>query len=384
MGLTSEGFLAAVLVAVVLFPVLTLVLWNRLPGPKPVKVGSRLTLILFAQASAVLLAALWINNTYQLYTSWSDLLGDDGGVGAIAAATPQTLGGKLGVHDASLPNSKLFRPLGGVADGFTATISGPASHIVNSVLVWLPPQYFESADAHTQFPVVELLSGTPGTPQTWLNGMQAPYALTKLMKSGRAHPFILVSAAINVDPGHDPDCSNIPNGPKVATWLTKDVRQLVLTSFRASSSREDWGLMGYSEGGLCASKLLLQYPQLYSAAVSLSGDDHPDGDLLKPGTPAYQQNAPLWLLQHERPADVSLLLAGTLQDGDVAQEAVAMSAAAREPTTVQTLMADRGGHNIGVWKTDETPAFEWLSEHLQAPAAPVYAAETKLISGVDD
>jgi enterochelin esterase-like enzyme len=63
-----------------------------------------------------------------------------------------------------------------------------------------------------------------------------------------------------VDGRHDPDCSNIPNGPQVATWLTTDVRNLVQTSFRTSTDRDAWGLMGYSEGGLCASKLALQYP----------------------------------------------------------------------------------------------------------------------------
>lgn len=382
MGLTSEGFLIVVIAAVVLFPLLTLLLWNRLPGPNPVRIGTRLGLIALAQASAVLLAALWINNSYQLYTSWSDLLGQDGGTGTIAAATPLASTGKAAGRSVSLPNFKLFRPLAGVPDGYTATIVGPHSHIVNSVLVWLPPQYFESGYARTDFPVVQLLSGTPGTPQTWLGAMQAPLALTRLMRVGHAHPFILVSAAINVDPGHDPDCSNIPKGPKVATWLTSDVRNLVLTSFRASSSRTAWGLMGYSEGGLCASKLVLQYPQLYSAAVSLSGDDHPDGDLLKPGTPAYEQNAPLWLLQHEPPAAVSLLLTGTLQDGDVAAEADAMAAAARTPTTVQMLMAARGGHNIGVWKADETPAFQWLSARLQAPGSTVYKAGPQLISGL--
>jgi enterochelin esterase-like enzyme len=382
MGLTSEALLVVVIAAAVLFPLLTLVLWNRLPGPRPVRAGSRLGLILLAQASAVLLAALWINNNYQLYTSWSDLFGQDGGTGTIAAATPQASAGTGATRVASLPNARLFRPLPGVHDGYTATIAGPRSHIVNSVLVWLPPQYFEPAYAHTEFPVVQLLSGTPGTPQTWLGPMRAPQLLTGLTQLGRAHPFILVSAAINVDPGHDPDCSDIPQGPKVATWLTSDVRNLVLTSFRAASGRRAWGLMGYSEGGLCASKLALQYPKLYSAAVSLSGDDHPDGDLLKPGTPAYEQNAPLWLLRHRSPADVALLLTGTLQDGDVAAEAQDMAAAARTPTTVQTLMAARGGHNMGVWKADETPAFEWLAARLVPPFVPLSAPDPHPIVGI--
>jgi len=76
--------------------------------------------------------------------------------------------------------------------------------------------------------------------------------------------------------------------------------------------------MGYSEGGLCASKLALQYPDEYTAAVSMSGDDHPDGDLLRPGTAAYNANSPLWLLQHRHAPPVALLLTGTLQDGSTA------------------------------------------------------------------
>jgi hypothetical protein len=172
MGLTSEGFFALVIVGVIVLPVVTIVLWNRIPGPKPVKVGSRLGLILMSQVMAVLLAALWINNSFQLYDSWSDVLGDNGATGAIEAAAPQGVGktavdAKNGVHDDALPNAKLFG-----ADGGCRTATRPRSPARvegrRLVMVWLPPQYFEAAYAHTKFPVVELLSGTPGTPQTWL------------------------------------------------------------------------------------------------------------------------------------------------------------------------------------------------------------------------
>jgi predicted peptidase len=168
----------------------------------------------------------------------------------------------------------------------------------------------------------------------------------------------------------------------VATWLTVDVRNLLESSFRISNNRDSWGLMGYSEGGLCASKLALQYPNDYAAAVSISGDDHPDGDLLKPGTAAYDENAPLWLLQHQQPKDVALLLTGTLQDSDVAAEADAMAAAARYPTTVATLISARGGHNMGVWKSVEPQSFDWLSAHLQAPAGGTYSAVPEMLDAV--
>ena len=202
------------------------------------------------------------------------------------------------------------------------------------------------------------------------------------MRSHNAQPAILVGATINVDPPHNPDCSNIPGGPQVATWLVRDVRDLIQTSFRTSTDRTGWGLMGYSEGGLCASKLLLQYPTKYSAAVSMSGDDHPDGDLLKPGTDAYNANSPLWLLQHRPPAQVALLLTGTLQDGSTAEEADQMSLAARAPTTVERLIAERGGHNVGVWKAAEPTAFDWLTKHLSGaqgtvlPAVPNFSGLT--------
>ena len=387
MGLTGEGFFALVIVGVILLPLITVLLWNRIPGPKPVKIGSRLGMIVMSQTVAVLLAALWINNTFQLYDSWSDVLGENGATGAIQAATPQGIGkatveAKGGIRGDSLPNAKLFSDLDGVPSGYQATITGPESKIVGSVMVWLPAQYFEAAYAHSNFPVVELLSGTPGTPQTWLEGMQAPTVMGRLTSADEAHPFILVAASINVDGHHDPDCSNIPGGQQVATWLTTDVRNLVLTSFRTSADRDAWGLMGYSEGGLCASKLVLQYPDEYAAAVSISGDDHPDGDLLKPGTAAYNENAPIWLMQHRPAQNVALLLTGTRQDSDVAQEAAAMVAAAKPPTTVATLISARGGHNVGVWKSVEPQSFTWLSQHLEAPKTTTYSALPEMIGGV--
>lgn len=386
MGLTGDGFFALVVAGVAVLPLITLLLWNRVRGPLAVRYGTRLTMILLSQAMAVLLAGLWINNAFQLYTSWSDLMGDNGATGSIQAASPHaqptSFDARGDTRNGSLPNARLFTATPDLQNGYQTTVIGPQSKIVGSVLVWLPPQYFEAAYAHTKFPVIQLLSGTPGSPSTWLGVMRAPAFVESLAQEGEAHPFILVSASINVDGRHDPDCSNIPHGPQVATWLTGDVRDLMLSSFRVSADRDAWGLMGYSEGGLCASKLALQYSNEYGAGVSISGDDHPDGDLLRPGTSAYNENAPIWLLQHRPAADVALLLTGTRQDSDIAQEAAAMVAAAHNPTTVNTLISERGGHNLGVWESVEPQSFEWLSQHLEAPTTTTYSALPELLGAV--
>lgn len=366
MGLTSSYFFDAAVAAAVVLPLATLLLWNRLSGPRPLRTVLRLAMIGLCQATAVLLAGLMINNSFQLYDSWSDLLGRDGAPGRIVEARPAAAQSEPpGAASAGdLVNAHLFKPYPKVSDGYSATVTGDRSKITGEVLVWLPPQYFDPAYANTDFPVVQLLSGAPGSPSSWLLGMAAPQFLAAAVADRAAHPFILVSAAINIDPPNNPDCSNIPGGPQVATWLTADVPELVETSFRAESGRAAWGLMGFSEGGLCAAKLALQYPGQYAAGVSLSGDDHPDGNLLKPGTDAYQLNSPIWLIRHPQDQPVALLLTGTLQDGSTAAEADAISRQAVPPVSVDLLISRRGGHNGGVWRAVEPQAFVWLSEHV--------------------
>ncbi|HEY3870197.1 MAG TPA: alpha/beta hydrolase-fold protein [Actinocrinis sp.] len=379
MGLTSRYFFDAALAAAFVLPLGTVLLWNRLRGPRAVRIALRLAMIELCQATAVLLAGLLINNSFQLYDSWSDLLGRDGTPGRIVEARPAAApGGQTGHAPAGgsatgagdLVNAHLFKPYPKVSGAYVATVTGDRSRITGEVLVWLPPQYFEPAYAGSDFPVVQLLSGAPGSPSAWLLAMAAPQFLSAAVADRAAHPFILVSAAINVDPPNNPDCSDIPGGPRVATWLAGDVPELVETSFRAGSGRADWGLMGFSEGGLCAAKLALQYPGQYAAGVSLSGDDHPDGNLLRPGTEAYRSNSPIWLIRHPQPEPVALLLTGTRQDGSTAAEADAMSRSAVSPVGVDLLISQHGGHNRGVWQAVEPQAFSWLSDHVAGPAAP--------------
>ena len=378
MGLTSRYFFDAALAAAVAAPLGTLLLWNRLRGPRALRGALRLIMIGLCQGTAVLLAGILINNSFQLYDSWSDLLGRDGTPGRIVEAGPAAVAAPTARPAANtgpaadprdLINAHLFKPYPKVSGGYSATVTGGRSKITGEVLVWLPPQYFEPAYADTDFPVVQLLSGAPGAPSSWLLGMAAPQFLSAAVADRTAHPFILVSAAINVDPPLNPDCSDVPGGPRVATWLADDVPALVETSFRAESGRADWGLMGFSEGGLCASKLALQYPGQYSAGVSLSGDDHPDGNLLKPGTAAYRDNSPIWLIRHPPAQPVALLLTGTLQDGSTAAEADAISRQAVAPVSVDLLISKRGGHNGGVWRAVEPQAFAWLSAHVGGGAA---------------
>jgi S-formylglutathione hydrolase FrmB len=148
----------------------------------------------------------------------------------------------------------------------------------------------------------------------------------------------------------------------------------VVDSFRAEPESSGWGLMGYSTGGFCAAKLVLQYPGRYRAAVSLSGYYTPDSIELTDDRQLDRANSPLWLISHTRTPAVSLLMTASDQDRvDPASEPAQMIAAARanrlaRATEVQSFTAPLGGgHNQSAWEKMLPTAFTWLSQRLTGP-----------------
>jgi enterochelin esterase-like enzyme len=332
-------------------PAACLALWGRVRGTGALPV--RLSLIVVCQATAILAVGVGVNDHYQFFASWSDLTGQNGGDAAIQQQ-----------NSGAVP---LRRPLSNrLRDDFredrankvlVATLVGAESGIRSKVWVWLPPEYRENPQA--RFPVIELLPGFPGTPTAWFHAMQGPEKLEQAMRTGAAQPYILVAPTITVVPGHDTECVDVPRGPKVATWLSEDVRRIVTGNFRALPGRAAWGAMGYSTGGYCAAKLAVQHPRLFSAGVSLAG-------YFSPSTAALaklpEENLPAVIQQRRPPVD--LLLAASRQDPGTGAALTAMVRAALPPTVVYTYVVPKGGHNTGVWAAMLPKCFQWLTTKL--------------------
>jgi S-formylglutathione hydrolase FrmB len=134
--------------------------------------------------------------------------------------------------------------------------------------------------------------------------------------------------------------------------------------------------MGFSTGGYCAVNLVLRHPELYAAAVSLSGYTHPahdrsTGDLFGGSLALQKANTPVWTAAHWRGfSDVSLLLMTSQQDPSSYRDALELAAVARAPLHVRTVFLPAGGHNARLWKALEPVAFDWLSRQLVSPLAP--------------
>ncbi|RAG80357.1 hypothetical protein DN069_38580, partial [Streptacidiphilus pinicola] len=364
MSLTGAAFFYTLIVATIVAVVATMFAWGAVRGPKAVRAAVRLGLIGLCQLTAIAVVAVWINNANGLYSSWGDLFGqqDNAGVGVAAG-------------DAASAQAASFT--GGPSGFQRTTLHGAASGMTGEVLVWTPPQYSEPQFKNYSFPVIELLHGIPGSPETWIKGGGMPGPIESLMASGKMKPALVVIPRINPN-GINTDCTDvgkIRNG----TWLDTDVPNLVKKDFRVLGDSRGWGLVGDSTGGYCATKLVLQHPESFGTAVALSPDDfHGDPTTVRDKNVLAAQN-PLALIKKTGPqANVSILIATTAHDRwSTPQNAQALRAAAKFPVTVeQPIILKDGGHNWGTWEALFPVVLPWLSQQLDAPQLVQPAAPT--------
>ncbi|MCO5973714.1 alpha/beta hydrolase [Actinoallomurus soli] len=351
MSLLGPPLLVLSILLALAAPVGCALLWGRVRGMTAWPV--RIAMIVVCQVTAVLLAGVGLNDHFQFFASWNDLIGQNG---ADAPIQQQNSGSQPLARGLSKRLRNDFRP-DRRDSAYSAELVGAKSGIRSRIWVWLPPQYRQRP--RQRFPVIELFPGFPGTPITWFHTMQGPKKLQEAMKKGAAQPYILVAPTITVVPGHDTECTNVPGGPKVATWLTEDVRRIVMENFRALPGRDGWGTMGYSTGGYCAAKLATEYPRLFRAGVSMSGYFTASNPAL-----ARVPGADVPALLQTRHPNVDLLLTASKQDPGTTTAVNTMVRAARPPSVVYTYVVPRGGHNTGVWTAMLPKCFQWLTTQL--------------------
>jgi enterochelin esterase-like enzyme len=354
-SLTGTPFFVVLIAVAILAIAGTLVSWSMIPGPQLMRWSARLVMILLCQLTAIAVVATWINTSYGLYSSWSDLLGTNTNSNNVAMPGPPPTRAQFTHAQGGIPES-------GLLDTY---FHGPRSQLSGQVIVWAPPQYNEPAYAHTSFPVLMLLHGVPGSPQSWLEHGGMPGDFKNLVADGRSRPFILAMPVVN--PGSvDTDCSDLPDR-KVATWLAQDVPDLISHKFRTIPGPKNWGVMGFSTGGYCAAKLPLQYPHVFGAGAALDPDPL-TGDTNVITDPRQRRlNSPTWLVQHTK-ADVALFLATSRQDPDspphYLTQFAQVTTASGSKVHVQTLVLPTGGHNYNTWTSLYPAAFSWLSAQL--------------------
>lgn len=346
-------------------------------GPRHVMSRRRARVVLAAQtvglnAVVLVLCGVLLNNTFDFYLSWSDLLGlrqpvvtARGGAdpSRAAAAHLDRPEASRGVGTGSAPLPPLPRP-GSRLQGYEVT--GASSHLVGSVLVDLPRGYDPMARTH--YPVIIALHGTPGEPRAWLGPMAFGTTIDAAVDDHELAAPILVMPQVNFPYSVDSECVNGPAGsPQVETWLTSDLPAWIVGHFRVSPDRTGWAVAGYSAGGWCAAMVAMRHPGLVGGALVFGGYFAPEfspgyDPLVRSVTSAGRYD--LITMAHVHPPAVALWVMTSKGDATSYPSTARFLRAARPPLSVTSWVARSGGHRFGLWVLAAPDGLRWLGRSL--------------------
>jgi enterochelin esterase-like enzyme len=343
----------------------------------------------FVPAMAFGVAA--VNKFYDYYETWGGMISDLTGQGTT----------NIPKYAAGVPNKNIGHVTTTGEDAevgylFQTSITGARSHLTRDVYVYLPPQYFQKAYAHYKFPVIELLHGSPGNPQAWVDVMGVIPTFLSLLETHPSDASVLVMPDTDGGMQYGLQCLNNPGGIQDMTFVAKDVPAAIPRIARVQPAGRSWGIAGYSEGGYCAANIALQLPQDYGTAGVMSGyfapisSQVPEGN--KPGgrpqrVYVFHNRPALRVLNSPQeyvtqvPVDDQLpafwLAAGAEDRPDVEAAIQFRALLQTRVANVPFVAIPGGGHQGSVWRAALVPMLKWMTPQLAQQAARADAAAAR-------
>jgi len=289
---------------------------------------------------------------------------------ALGLASFPSLGQELATTQSSAGTDSVDGIVGTVT--IPATVSGFAAR---SALVYLPPA--ATGANPPALPVVEMLSGQPGSPSDvftagGLAGILDAYARAH---SGLA-PIVVVPDQLGA-PGNNPMCVNSPLGNS-DSYLTIDVPDWIRSNLHVAAQPAGWTIAGFSQGGTCSIQLGSAHPELYGTILDISGELVPrsgsEAHTVSAGfggsAAAYAAAAPTAILAAHAPY-ATLAAIFVVGDGDarfLPGVTALADAASRAGVDSRLVISPGTAHD---WHTVD---YAWTS------ALPILAARTALLT----
>jgi len=247
-------------------------------------------------------------------------------------------------------------------------LTGAQSGVTLRVWVWMPPQYDQPAYAHTAFPALMLYPGGSGAGyNTWAGQKYgAREADAAGATRGTLTPFVFVMPEMQLSERLDTECADVPGQPKIGTFLSADVRQMVQDNFRVIHDRMGWAAAGASAGAYCASRLVFNHPDQYAAVVSISGYFSIETNLRGANDPLVRAQDPA-AIAVAHPPQVSALLWSGSRPGPDLSDARGFLAKVRPPTSAELRILPGGRHLTSDFAKMMPASLAWLTAHLARP-----------------
>ena len=335
-----------------------------------------------------------VNKYYDYYQTWGSVAADFTNQGVATLPQVPHLAGKAGSGTSKLglsPQARAEATQTGYL--FETVVKGRRSRISRTVYIYLPPQYFLTKYSTYQFPVIELLHGSPGNPEQWVNPMNVLPTLDDMIATRQANPVVLVMPDTDGGQRYSLQCLNAVGGVQDATYVAVDVPNFVAANYRVQPPGSAWGVAGLSEGGFCAANLALQYPARYGYAGVMSGyfapldNQVPRGN--RPGAaPVYAPPFPghAGLRRKNTPnLYITKLSAGTLIPqfflavGQLDAQDVQAAENFRQEVqlyqaSVPLVLVPNASHDATAWRGALRPMFSWMTPQLAHQAQLADAA----------
>jgi S-formylglutathione hydrolase FrmB len=247
-------------------------------------------------------------------------------------------------------------------------VPAPASQFAaRPAQVYLPPAWFRVP--RPTLPVIELLHGTPGTPEDWTRAGRADVTADRWAAAHDGVAPIIVMPDPNGSFTADTECVDGRRG-KAETFLSVDVPNWVISTFGAATNPRSWAIAGSSEGGFCALDIALHDPSRFGTFLDFSGLDRPTYPggatrLLGSNQAVLEHTAEWYLLhRHTPPSEAGWFEVGSA-DGDNTRSARRVAALATgKGIETHVVVIPNGTHSWHLWVRAFADAFPWTAYRL--------------------
>lgn len=335
-------------------------------------IALRLVAGVMAFPPAMLFGVALVNRFYGYYTSWDDAWRDLTNQAPASVATVPDLGSEM---DRVLRQAVTQRSARVNGFAIETPLIGATSKITRNGIVYLPPQYFQSAYARVRFPVIEFLHGSPGGPSDFEGRIKTSGLLQKLLVQNKAKPAVLVMPDANGGPNRSTQCLNMSGGEQDETYIGQDVPSFVASRLRVLPPGPGWGITGVSEGGYCAANIALRHPGRFGVSAPMSGYYVPlrtnkipeQVDPFGGNAQLRNENTPLKLLAGQE-LGVTLpqfwVMVGGSVPSDVVQAQAFVDLLHQYQPSAPYVILKGGKHNFVAWRQAFPAMLQWSTNKL--------------------
>ncbi|MDO5751898.1 esterase family protein [Arthrobacter sp.] len=266
---------------------------------------------------------------------------------------------------AQLPSkgTVLSVPIPGKESGFKA----------RNAIVYLPPAYH--AAARPVLPVLVLVSGQPGSPESWLRSTALVADLDAYAAAhGGLAPLVVIPDPNGSEQGNTM-CMDTSLG-RADTYMASDVPAWIKTNLDADTNPAHWAVGGFSFGGTCSVQMVTRHPDTFETFMAISPEREPalaskrsvtverafHGDVA-----AFDALVPLTLLAHKSYPQIHGWFASGTEDATYSANVKVLQEAARKAGMTTQSVEFPGGHSWSVASAALPQGFSFVFSRLGLP-----------------